>query len=151
MVHFPTRKQLVKDHITFMLAKTMDRYIPPPLAQCNTTIVTFDLWMSWMSFDTFALVMNFLNLEWVPCHVTIGLFEALDISGVALAEIVKFFFGKVQVDKQGNRLCKIWRQELGYFKFFPIKCYFLWGVLVGKTIFRGVFWTCDVQSVPICY
>jgi len=60
-----------------------------------------------MSFDTFALIMNFLNLEWVPCHVTIGLFKALDISGVALAEIIKFFFGKVQVDKQGNRLCKI--------------------------------------------
>jgi len=75
-IHFPTHKQLVKDHIPFMLAKIMDHYVLPTLAQCDTTIVTFDLWMSQTSFDTFALVMNFLNWEWVPFHVTIGLFEA---------------------------------------------------------------------------
>ncbi len=51
--------------------------------------------------------MNFLNQEWVPCHVINGLFEAPNTSGVALVEIVKFFFGKIQVDKQGNHLCKI--------------------------------------------
>jgi hypothetical protein len=120
-VHFPTQKQLVKDCILLMLAKTMDCYVFPTLAQCDIVIVTFDLWMSRTSFDTFALVVNFLNWEWVPCHVTIGLFEALDTSGVALAKIVYFFCGKVQVDKQGNYLRKIQRQELGYPKFFPIR------------------------------
>jgi hypothetical protein len=50
-----------------------------------------------MGFDTFALVVNFLNKEWVPCHVTIGLFEALDTSGVALANIVKPLLAKFEL------------------------------------------------------
>jgi hypothetical protein len=95
--HFPIPKQLVKDHILFMLAKTMDRYVFPTLAQCDTAIVTFDLWMSQMSFDIFALVVNFLNREWVPCHVTIGLFKAPNICGVALAQIVKPFLAKFKL------------------------------------------------------
>jgi hypothetical protein len=44
-IHFPTRKQLVKNHIPLMLAKIMDYYVLPTLAQCDTTTVTFDLWM----------------------------------------------------------------------------------------------------------
>jgi hypothetical protein len=42
-----------------------------------------------MGFDTFVVVVNFLNWEWVLCHVIIGLFEAPDTSGAALAELVK--------------------------------------------------------------
>jgi hypothetical protein len=42
-VHFPTWKQLVKDHIPHVLIKTMDHYVFPILAQCDSTIVTFDL------------------------------------------------------------------------------------------------------------
>jgi hypothetical protein len=84
-VCFHTRKQLVKNHIPPMLAKTMDCYVFPILVQCDTIVVPFDMWMLRMDFDTFALIMNFLNWEWVPCHVTIGLFEAPNTSGVALA------------------------------------------------------------------
>ncbi len=75
-IHFPTWKQLMKDHIPLMFAKIMDRYVLPNLTQCDTTIVTIDLWMSRMNFHTFPLVVNFLNLEWITCHVIIGLFEA---------------------------------------------------------------------------
>ncbi len=60
-VRFPIQKQLVKDHIPLMLAKTMDRYVLPTLAQCDIATVTFKLWMLQMGFDTFALVVNFLN------------------------------------------------------------------------------------------
>jgi hypothetical protein len=73
----------------------MDCYVLLALAQCDITIVTFDLWMPQMNFDTFALVVNFLNREWVLYHVTIGLFEAPNTCGIALAQIVKPFFGKV--------------------------------------------------------
>jgi hypothetical protein len=45
-VCFPSQKQLVKGYILLMLAKTMDHYVLPTLAQCDTTIVTFNLWMS---------------------------------------------------------------------------------------------------------
>ncbi len=50
-----------------------------------------------MGFDTFALVVNFLNQEWVPCHVMIGLFKALDTSGIALAQIVKPLLAKFEL------------------------------------------------------
>jgi hypothetical protein len=39
--HFPIQKQLVKDHILFMLAKTMDRYVLPILAQCDIATMAF--------------------------------------------------------------------------------------------------------------
>ena len=45
--------------------------------------------MSRTGWDTFALVVNFIDDCWVPRHVTVGLFEAQDTSGSALAEIVK--------------------------------------------------------------
>ena len=34
-------------------------------------------------------MVNFIDDGWVPRHVTVGLFEAQDTSGAALAEIVK--------------------------------------------------------------
>ncbi len=37
------------------------------------------------AFDTFALVINFLTLDWEPKHVTLGLFEAKGITIVNLA------------------------------------------------------------------
>jgi hypothetical protein len=62
--------------------------------------------MSQIGFHTFALIVNFLNWEEILCHVTIDLFKAPNTSGIALLDIVKPFFSKVQVDKQGNHLCK---------------------------------------------
>ncbi len=40
-------------------------------------------------YDIFALVIKFINPSWVPCHITIGLFEAPNTFGVALAKQVK--------------------------------------------------------------
>ncbi len=96
-VHFHVWKQLVKDHIPLMFAKTMDCYVLPTSAQCDTTIVTFNLWMLQTSFETFALVVNSLNQEWVPCHVMIGLFEAPNTCGVALAQILRPFLAKFEL------------------------------------------------------
>jgi hypothetical protein len=49
-----------------------------------------------MGFDTFALIVNFLNQEWVPCHDMIGLFETPDIGGATLVEIVKPLLAKFE-------------------------------------------------------
>ncbi len=63
-VHFPTRKQLVKKHMPFVLAKCMDHYVLPMLTQCDTISITFDLWTNRIGFDTFALLINFLDWDW---------------------------------------------------------------------------------------
>ena len=85
----PNRKQLVRKHIPAMLEKTMDRYVLPLISSCQTASITFDLWMSRTGWDTFALVVNFIDDCRVHRHVTVGLFEAQDTSEFALAEIVK--------------------------------------------------------------
>ena len=72
----PSRKQLVREHIPAMLEKTMDRFVLPLINSCQTASITFDLWMSRTGWDTFALVVNFIDDCWVPRHVTVGLFEA---------------------------------------------------------------------------
>jgi hypothetical protein len=53
------------------------------------TTTSFDLWMSKYEQDTFALMINFINPQWVPCHVIVGLFETIDTAGVAMATQVK--------------------------------------------------------------
>jgi len=55
------------------------------LAKCFFA-TSFDLWMSKGAYDIFALVINFLGTKWQPNHITIGLFEAMDISCQTLAK-----------------------------------------------------------------
>jgi hypothetical protein len=88
-VVFPNQKQMVQHAILSLVAKTMDHYVMLTLDFCVITTTSFDLWMSRSRHDTFALVINFINPQWVPCHVTMGLFEAIDITGVAMAAQVK--------------------------------------------------------------
>jgi hypothetical protein len=44
-----------------MLVKAMERYMFPASAQSAAAITSFDLWMSKIKFDTFALVIKFIN------------------------------------------------------------------------------------------
>jgi hypothetical protein len=55
---------------------TLDSYV--------TTTKKLNLWMSRFGHDTFTLVINFINSQWVPCHVTMGLFEATDIAKITM-------------------------------------------------------------------
>jgi hypothetical protein len=55
-------------------------------------IATFDLWMSQRSFDMFALIVNYINKMWEPCHVTVGIFEVHETLGVAMAVQFKDLF-----------------------------------------------------------
>ena len=73
-INFPSRKQLVMEHIPAMFTKTMEQYVLPLVGKSATVSVTFDLWMSRGTQDTFCMVVNFLDMDWVARHVTVGVF-----------------------------------------------------------------------------
>jgi hypothetical protein len=56
-------------------------FILPNLAYATTISCNFDLWMFKGDGDIFALVINFLNVSWIPMYVTMGLFEVHETSG----------------------------------------------------------------------
>jgi hypothetical protein len=62
--------------------------------------VTFDLWMNRAGFDTFTTVVNFIVKEWMPRHVTIGLFKATATSGTTLAATVKPLLHKFKIENK---------------------------------------------------
>jgi len=67
-----------------MVEKTKEICVIPTLASCS-----FDLWMFCMGFDTFVIIVNFINISWEPRHLTIKFFEVHNIVGVAMANHVK--------------------------------------------------------------
>jgi hypothetical protein len=44
-----------------MVKKTMESHVLDALVKATTIIATFDLWTSFGGFDTFALVVNYIN------------------------------------------------------------------------------------------
>jgi len=46
------------------------------LAKCVFVTTIFDLWMSKEAHDVFALVLNFLEKNWMFKHIIIDLFQA---------------------------------------------------------------------------
>jgi hypothetical protein len=67
----------------------MEIYMFFAIGQCATMTTMFGLWMLKLSYDTFFLVINFINQSWVPCHIIVGLFEMPNIFYVAFIEQVK--------------------------------------------------------------
>jgi hypothetical protein len=67
-----------------MLSKVMEMHVLLTIAECDMTIMTFAFWMSIIGFYTFGLVINFIDDDWVLCHVTIGVFETPNTSGTTL-------------------------------------------------------------------
>jgi hypothetical protein len=53
----------VKKHILFVIVIHMDHYVLLALIQCDTTFVTFNLWMNQIGFDTFVFIVNYLNQD----------------------------------------------------------------------------------------
>ncbi len=54
-----------------MVNKTMESRVLHALTEATTIIAMFDLWMSHDGFDTFALVANYINRQWIFCHVIV--------------------------------------------------------------------------------
>jgi hypothetical protein len=68
-----------------MLEEVKDKRAIPTFASCVTCTCSFNLWMFLVDFDTFVMVVKFINTSWEPTHVTIGIFEIHNIVGVAMA------------------------------------------------------------------
>jgi hypothetical protein len=64
------------------------------------TTTTFDLWMSMGAYEVFALVVNFINANWQPKQVTIGFFEAIEITGQTMAVKLQAFLDKYNLWKK---------------------------------------------------
>jgi hypothetical protein len=50
-----------------------------------------------IGFYTFVLVINFIDDDWVLCHVTIGMFETLNTFGATLTEQVMSLLATYQL------------------------------------------------------
>jgi hypothetical protein len=48
--------------------------------------VSFDFWLFKGAYDVFALVIKFWGNDWQPKHVTIGLFEVIEIINQTFAK-----------------------------------------------------------------
>ncbi len=62
------------------MEKTKQIYVLPKLTNCISAMASFNLWMSKGAHDIFVFVIIFLGFDWQPKHVTIGLFEAIEIT-----------------------------------------------------------------------
>jgi hypothetical protein len=62
----------------------MEECVIPTLESCVIAMTSFDLWMSKFGHDTFAILINFINSQWVPCHVIVALFEATNTIEIAM-------------------------------------------------------------------
>jgi len=54
------------------------------LNKCYCVITSVDLWVFKGAHDVFALVINFLGLNWKPKQIILGLFEVVEITRKAL-------------------------------------------------------------------
>lgn len=73
---FPKLNQIVEQIIPSLVEKTMEKHVFLTLG-CRAIVTTsFYLWMSRFQHDTFALVINFFNSQWVSYYIMMGLFKA---------------------------------------------------------------------------
>jgi len=58
----------------------MEHHILLTFTKISTIITIFD-----GNFDTFALVVNYINKKWKPCHITMGIFKVHEIMWATMA------------------------------------------------------------------
>jgi hypothetical protein len=75
----------------FCFTKTFSMYV---------NYCKFNLWMLKGIYDILALVINFLDENWQPKKVTIGLFETTKTTGQALVKILKKLLDSYYLRKQ---------------------------------------------------
>jgi hypothetical protein len=63
----------------------MESNVLRTFVEATTIIAMFDLWMSHVGLDTLSLVVNYINRQWISCHVIVKIFEVHEIVGVAMA------------------------------------------------------------------
>jgi len=67
-----------------LVKKTKQTYVLVILTKCVFTLANYDLWVSKMAHDVFALIVNFLKENWMLKHITIKLFETFETVGQTL-------------------------------------------------------------------
>jgi hypothetical protein len=80
-----------------MVSKTMERHALLALTKTNKVTTTFDLWVSWVGFDIFALVVNYINKNWQPYHIIMGVFEVVETMRVVMAMQLKELFSQYEL------------------------------------------------------
>jgi hypothetical protein len=83
-IKFPFQNVVFTKDIAKVNDKTSQQYVLLALANCFFAIARFDLWMFEGVYDVFTLMINFLNSDWQPKHVTISLFETIETIGQTL-------------------------------------------------------------------
>jgi len=84
-VLFLFRSSLVEKILLAMVKKTIDHHVLSTFASTTLVFTSFDLWMFCCNVDTFVLVTNFLNDNWVSMHVIVRLFEENETIGQFMA------------------------------------------------------------------
>ncbi len=85
-LNFPSKRQFSQETLRRLVEKTKQLYVLFASTECHFATTSFDLWISKGAYDVFALVIYFLGKDWQPKHVTIGLFEMIEITHQALAK-----------------------------------------------------------------
>jgi len=83
-LQFPSHKVFSNDVLQNLVEKIKQIYVLLLLHDCKTTTISSNLWMSKGANDIFALIINFLIIDWKLKHVTLGLFEVNETIGQAL-------------------------------------------------------------------
>lgn len=93
--NFPSRWVLGGGLLPKVARKIKENFVSPSLASYYIYIMSFDLWMSKVDiFDTFVLIIQFLNDKWEPCNVTEGCFEIQQSTWSVLALQLNDLFAK---------------------------------------------------------
>ncbi len=72
---FPSKQVLVNDILLWIVELTKGKYVSSSLEYCHLCIISFYLWMFRARVDTFVMIVHFLNVQWEPSHIIVGLFE----------------------------------------------------------------------------
>lgn len=71
------------------MKKNRDKYILPTLISYITCISSFDLWMSYIGYDTFAMIVSLVNSSWELSHVIVRVLEVQNMIGATMENLVK--------------------------------------------------------------
>jgi hypothetical protein len=88
-LHCLSFHEILQEILLDLVFKTSYVYVLVEPSCFMSTIACFDLWMSKGVYYIFALVISFLDENLQPKKVTIGLFEAIEITGQTLVTNLK--------------------------------------------------------------
>jgi hypothetical protein len=89
-VVFFIKQQFTSEVNPNMVNKTIEIHILPSFDEATMVITTFDLWMSCGEFNTFSLIINYINKKWEPFPLAMGIFLIHVTIGVAIALQLKY-------------------------------------------------------------